>query len=53
VSNRNNNSPDNRNNNLGFRLALQLKGDDGCQLIEPPAPLSANGGKYPSENCGK
>jgi formylglycine-generating enzyme required for sulfatase activity len=29
---RNNNRPDNRNNNIGFRLALQLIGQpDGCR----------------------
>jgi len=36
VANRNNNSPANRNNNNGFRLALQLKGADGCQPVEQP-----------------
>lgn len=30
VSNRNNNNPDNRNNNIGFRLVSQLKCKDGC-----------------------
>jgi hypothetical protein len=44
-ANRNNNSPDNRNNNLGFRLALaSAQGSDGCPIIEPdnvPVPASA------------
>jgi len=35
VSNRNNDTPDNRNNNNGFRLAFQLKGADGCRFIDP------------------
>jgi hypothetical protein len=41
AANRNNNTPTNRNNNIGFRLALQLTGSpDGIRRTGAcPAPI--------------
>ncbi|MEM6967300.1 MAG: hypothetical protein AAF573_21230 [Bacteroidota bacterium] len=41
VSNRNNNSPDNRNNNLGFRLVLSSR-MDGFPLLNRCLSCSIN-----------
>lgn len=39
VANRNNNSPDNRNNNIGFRLVLPAARSGANALTEPADPL--------------
>ena len=41
VANRNNNSPDNRNNNIGFRLAHSSVTTDGCRFNEQATVPSA------------
>jgi hypothetical protein len=38
VANRNNNSPDNSNNNLGFRLVSTTHGKDALSHPRPPVP---------------